>query len=201
MSSCVLFVHGLASENFGNHVTHYSHLGSTAIVKLDIKLARLLLGVLNISTKVTNTIVSIILGRGHPCELNESKERKDLSETSRGNGPNTVNTRRNVGELQVVGGRKVSVKHNVVVVHNGSDDGHHSNASVLALDGTAALERLGFGLKPAERVENAEGFSYSEFELVHHVHLGRTAGGRSGGEGCGGAGEQGDQGELHFFIN
>jgi len=154
VSSSVLLVHGLASEDLSNHVAHDTHLGSTAVVELNIELAGLLLRVLDVSAEVPNTIVTVVLGRRHPGELDKGEESKDLGKTSGGDGTDSVNASGDIRELEVVGGGKVSIEDNVVVVDDGANDGSHGNTAVLALDSTTALEGLRLGLKPAKGIKD-----------------------------------------------
>jgi hypothetical protein len=166
VSSSILLIHGLSSNLLSNHVSHNSHHCSTSIIKLSIELASLLLGVKDVISKVTYSIVSIVLGSRQPSKLNETKEGDDLSKSSSGNGEDSVNSSGDIRELEVVGGRDVSVEDDVVVVNDGSYDSCHSNTSVLALDSTAALEGLWFGLEPSERIENSERLGSSEFDFT-----------------------------------
>ena len=200
MARGVLLVHGLASKNLSNHVTHDTHLGGTAVVKLNVQLAGLLSGVLDISSEVANTVVSRVVGGRHPGKLNKSEEGKDLGKTGGGDGADSINTSWDVGELKVVGWGKVSIEYDVVVVNDGSNNGHHGNTAVLALYGTAALEGLRLGFKPAKRVEYTKGLRCTQFELAHHVEGG--GGGLLGnwGEGGGRANKEGGNGELHLVL-
>ena len=54
----------------------------------------------------------------------------------------------------------------MVVVDNVSNDGSHGNATVLALDGTTALEGLRLGFHPSERVKDTKGLGGSKLQLV-----------------------------------
>ena len=103
----------------------------------------LLLGVLDVGTEVSDAVVTVVLGGGHPGELDEAADGDDLGEAGGGDGEESSDSGGDVGELEVVGGGDVPVEDDVVVVDDGSDNGHHSNAAVLPLDGTAALEGLG----------------------------------------------------------
>jgi len=135
-----------------DHDTHDAHHGGTAVVHLGIELAGLLLGVLNVVTEPSDSVVTVVLGGGHPGELDESEEEEDLEETSGGDGADAVDAVGDVGELELLRGGEVSVELDVVVVDNGTDDGSHANAAVLALDGATALEVLGLGVEPSEGV-------------------------------------------------
>ena len=110
MSSSVLFVHGLSGKLFSNHVSEDTHHGGTSVVDLGVQLASLLSGVKDVSSEVTNSVVTIVLGSGPPGNLNESNEGKDLGKSSSGNGGNSGHTSGNIRELQVVGRGNVSAK-------------------------------------------------------------------------------------------
>ena len=72
---------GLALKDVVDHDAKDAHHSGTAVVELNIELAGLLLGVLDVVTEVTNTVVTVVLGGGHPGELNKSEEGKDLEKT------------------------------------------------------------------------------------------------------------------------
>ena len=156
VASSVLLVHGLSSELLCDHVAHDAHHSSAAIVQLNIELASLLLGVEDVTTEVANTVITVVLRGREPCELDKAEESNDLGKTGGGNGENSVDASGDVGELQVVGGRDVSIKNNVVVVNNGADDSSHCNTAVLALDSATALEGLGLRVEPSKGIENTK---------------------------------------------
>ena len=135
-----------------DHDAKDAHHSGTAVVELNIELAGLLLGVLDVGAEVSDAVVAVVLGGGHPGELDEGKEEEDLEEAGGGDGADSVDAVGDVGELEVLGGAQVSVELDVVVVDNGTDDGSHANAAVLALDGATALEVLGLGVEPSEGV-------------------------------------------------
>merc|ERR1712072_941256 len=60
----------------------------------------------------------------------------------------------------------VAIEDDSVGVDNLSDEGNHTDASVLALDGPAALEGLGLGVKPSERIEDTKGLGDTKLKLV-----------------------------------
>ena len=107
-------------------------------------------------------------------------------------GADAVDAGGDVGELEVGGLGKVTIEDNVVVVDNGTDDGSHGNAAVLALDGTTTLEGLGLSLEPAEGIVDAEGLGDTELEL-RDGEVGGDTSGLGGGEGGGGA-DKGSEG-------
>ena len=166
VSGSVLLVHGLSSHALNNHVSHNSHHGGTSVVQLNIQLAGLLGGILNVGSEPANTVVSVVLGGRHPGKLNKGEESKDLEETSGGDGADSVNTGGDIRELQVGRGRKVAIEDDVVVVDDGSNNGSHSNTSVLALNSTTTLEGLRLSLEPSKRIEDSKGLSDTELELT-----------------------------------
>ena len=165
VSSGVLFVHGLSRDLFGDHVSDDSHHSSTSVVKFGVQLAGLLSRVKDVSSEVTNSVVTIVLGSGPPGNLNESNEGKDLGKSSRGDREKSVNSGGDIRELQVVGWGDVSIEDDVVVVNDGSDNGSHSNTSVLALNGSATFEGLRLSVHPAKRIENTKWLGGSELKL------------------------------------
>jgi len=163
----VLLVHGLSCDLFSNHVSHDAHHGSTSVVDLSIQLACLFSGVKDISSEVTDSVVSIVLGCRQPCDLNESDECKDLGKSGIWDTEEAINSGRNIRELQVVGRRNVSIEHNVVVVDDASNDGSHRNTSVLAFHSSATFEGLRLSRDPTKRIENTKGLGGTNLELIH----------------------------------
>jgi len=197
VSGSVLLVHGLASELFSNQVTNDTHHGGTAVVDLNIQLAGLLFRVLYVGSEVSNTVVSVVLGGGHPGQLNKGEEGKDLGESGGGDGTDTIGTKRDVRELQVVRGGQVSIEDNVVVVDDDTDNGSHGNTSVLALNRSAALKGLGLGLQPAQRIVHTKGLGDTKLELTDLEGRGGL-GSLGRGESGGGSGKEGGDSELHL---
>jgi hypothetical protein len=184
VSSRVLLVHSLSGDALRNHVSKDSHHSSTSVVKLSIKLAGLLLGVLDVISEPSNSVVSIVLGSRHPCELHKSSEEKDLKKSSGGDSTDSVNSGGNISELKVGGRGKVSVEGDVVVVDNASYNSSHGNTSVLTLNSTTTLEVLGLSIEPSERIVDSKGIGSSKLELVY-IKRGGDLGGRSRGKsGC-----------------
>ena len=68
--------------------------------------------------EVSHSIVTIVLRRRHPGQLNKGKESQDLKQSSRWNSTDTISTERDIRELQVVGWGKVSIEDDVVVVND-----------------------------------------------------------------------------------
>eukprot|EP01083_Nonionella_stella_P271087 918305_1 len=197
VSSRVLLVHGLSGKNLSNHISHDSHHSGTSVVKLNIKLAGLLLGVLNIGSEVSYSVISVVLGGRHPCELNKGEESKDLGKSGSGDGTDSVNSGGNIRELKVGGRGKVSVEGDVVVVYDNSYNGCHGNTSVLTLDGTTTLEGLGLSLEPSKRIIDSEGLGDSKLNLRNLKRGGGLGGGGRGECGSRGNKEGGDE-KLHF---
>ena len=197
VASGVLLVHGLSSENLSNHISHDSHHSGTSVVKLGIKLAGFLFWVLDVVSEPTDTVVSIVLGSGHPGELNKSEEEKDLKKSGSWDSTDSVNSSGDITELEVGGWGKVSVEGDVVVVYDGSNYGSHGNTSVLALNSTTTFEVLGFSVEPSKRVINSKRGSGSKLKLVNHFKGRRSLATGGRGEGGGRSGEEGGDGELH----
>ena len=139
-----------------DHDAQDAHHGGTAVVELGIQLAGLLLGVLDGITEPADAVVTVVLGGGHPGELDKGEEEKDLEEAGGRDGADSVDTVGDVGEFEVGRGAEVSVELDVVVVDDGSEDSSHGDAAVLALDGTTTLEGLGLGVQPAKRIVDTE---------------------------------------------
>ena len=99
VSGSVLLVHGLSGHALNNHVSHNSHHGGTSVVQLNIQLAGLLGGILNVGSEPANTVVSVVLGGRHPGKLYKGEEEKDLQKTSSGDGTDSINTGGDVREL------------------------------------------------------------------------------------------------------
>ena len=149
MKSGVLFVHSLPRDLFRDHVTHDTHHGGAAIVDLSVQFPGLLFRVLDVAAEVSDAVVAIVLARREPGNLDEAEEGDNLSDTRGGHGEDSINSGGDVGELKVVGRGQVTVEHDVVVVHDGSDNGSHGNTAMLPLDGATTLERFGFSLHPS----------------------------------------------------
>ena len=169
VSGGVLFVHGLSSHNLDNHVTHDTHHSGTSVVKLNVELAGLLSGVLDVVTEPSDSVVSVVLGGRHPGKLNKGEEEKNLEKSGSGDGTDSINTGGDIGEFKVGRGGKVSVEDDVVVVDNSSHNGSHGNTSVLALDGTTTFEGLRLSVQPSERIVDSKRGGGSKLKLVYHV--------------------------------
>jgi hypothetical protein len=102
MASGVLLVHGLSSDSLGSKVSDDSHHGGTSVVKLNIKLADLLLWVNDFGTEVTDSVVSVVLGGRHPCKLNKGEESKDLGDSGSWDGEESLDAGRDIRELPVI---------------------------------------------------------------------------------------------------
>ena len=175
VSSRVLFVHGLSGKLFGDHVSDNSHHGGTSVVQLNIELAGFLFRIFNVGSEVSNSVVSVVLGGRHPCELNKGDETQDLGQTGGRDGEDSGDSSRDIRELQVVRRGNVSVEDDVVVVDNGTDNGSHGNTSVLALDSPTTFEGLGLGLEPSKRIIDTKRLSDTEFYIcVLRIRIAKT---------------------------
>jgi len=198
VSSSVLLIHGLSSELLSNHVSENAHHSSTAVVELSIELAGLLLGVLDVGSEESNPVVSIILASRPPGELNKTTDSNNLGKSGSRDGEKAIDASGDVAELKVVAGGDVSIIDDVVVVDNASNNGHHGNASVLTLNGTATLKGLRLAGHPSEGIEHAEGLGGSELELVDHLHRSGRGRRNRGIERTGSSKGGGKDSELHF---
>mmetsp|Transcript_18016 Transcript_18016/g.37498 ORF Transcript_18016/g.37498 Transcript_18016/m.37498 type:complete len:226 (+) Transcript_18016:103-780(+) len=196
---------GLSSGSLSDHVSKDGKHGSTAVVELDVELAGLDLLVNDVLSEPSDAVVSVVLGSRHPGELNESKKGEDLGKSSRrdlGEASEDLSANAgsvNVGELEVLGLGDVSVEDDAVGVDNLSDKGSHANTSVLALDGTAALESLRLRVEPSKRIVDTEGLSDTELKLVDLEGgggLGRRGRGKSSSRGNKGS----EKSELHGCL-
>jgi hypothetical protein len=198
VSSGVLFVHSLSSDAFRNHVTENSHHSGTSIVDLGVQLAGLFFGV-EVLSEPTNSVVSVVLGSRHPCKLDKGEEEKDLKKSGVGDGADSINTSGDIGELQVLRRRKVSIEGDVVVVDNDTDNSSHGNTSVLALDSSATLERLGFSFEPSKGVIDSKRGGDTDLKFID-VQGGGCLSLLGRGESGGGSGEEGGDSEFHLVC-
>mmetsp|Transcript_21347 Transcript_21347/g.59345 ORF Transcript_21347/g.59345 Transcript_21347/m.59345 type:complete len:228 (-) Transcript_21347:59-742(-) len=199
VSGCGLLVQVLAGEDLLDEDSGDCGHGSTSVVELGVLLADLLAWLLLpvVDLSESDTVVSVELGCWPPGELDESCDEDDLGESGGWDLEESSDTAVDVGELDVVGWGKVSIEGPLVVVDESSEHGHHGDASVLALDGTTALEGLWLSLQPSKWIEDTEWLSDTKLELADLE--GRGGLGRLGwGECGGGTGEEGGDGELHF---
>jgi len=88
---------------------------------------------------------------------------------------------------------------NTSVVNKHTDNSNHGNTSMLALDSTAALERLRLSLKPSKRIKHSKGFSNTNLKFIN-IESRRLWGRHRGHEGRGRGGEGSEKGELHFLL-
>ena len=133
------------------------------MLQLNIELAGLFFRILDVRSEVSNSVVSVVLGSRHPCELNKGEEGQDLRQTSRWDGKDSTDSGRDIGELQVIGRGNVSIKNDVVVVDNGTNNSSHGDTSVLTFDSTTTFKGLRLGLEPSERIIDSERLSDTEF--------------------------------------
>ena len=73
---------GLAVHDVVDHDAEDAHHGGAAVVDLGVELAGLLLGVFDGVTEPSDAVVAVVLGGGHPGELDKGEESKDLEKTS-----------------------------------------------------------------------------------------------------------------------
>ena len=165
MSSGVLFVHSLSSDDFDNHVTHDSHHSGTSVVDLSVKLAGLFFRV-EVLSEPTNSVVSVVLGCRQPSEFDKGEEGKDLKKSGVGDGTDSVNSGGDIGEFEVLRRGKVSIENNVVVVDDDTDNGSHGNTSVLSLDSPTTFEGLRLGFQPSKRIVNSKRSGNTDLELI-----------------------------------
>ena len=92
MSGGVLLIHSLSSDLFGHHVSDDTHHSSTSVVDLGVQLAGLLCGIKDVSSEVTDSVVTIVLGCRPPCNLNKTDEGKDLGKSSTWDREESVNS-------------------------------------------------------------------------------------------------------------
>jgi len=67
-------------------------LALTMLQQLNIELAGLLGGVLDVLSEVANTVISRVVRGRHPGDLGKSGEEEDLEKSSGGDGADSVNT-------------------------------------------------------------------------------------------------------------
>lgn len=166
MSRCCLLVQVLTSKDFlSNHAGNSHHCGAT-IVEFGVLLTNLLGGFLLpvVDFSKPDSVVTIKLGGGPPGKLNQCGYKNDLGKSSRWDLEKSTDTRVNIGELQVVGWRQVSIESPLVVVNESAKHSHHGNASVLAFNGSVAGEFLVIG-NVSKRVEETKGSSGANFLL------------------------------------
>lgn len=172
MSRGCLLVQALSSKDLLGNNSGNTHHGSTSVIEFGVLLTNLLGGFLLpvVDLSKPDAVVTIKLGGGPPGKLNESHDNKDLSKSSRGDLEKSTNTRVNVGELQVVGRRKVTIESPLVVVDKSTKHGHHGNTSVLALNGSVAGEFLVIGnvSKGVEETKRSSGTNL----LFRHLECG-----------------------------
>ena len=199
MSGGGLLSKALPSDNFVNEGSKDGHHSGTSVVKLGVLLANFLggLGFPVVQGSKPYTVVAIKLGGRPPGKFNKPADKDDLKKTCRWNLEKTSDSGVNVGELKVLGWGKVSIEGPVVVVHKGTQHGHHGNTSVLAFNGTVANELILVG-DVSQRIEESKRSSGTNFSLSDHVQGSRGGslwcnGGKGGGRADHGKG--GD--ELH----
>ena len=88
-------------------------LALTMLQQLNIELAGLLGGVLDVLSEVANTVISRVVRGRHPGDLGKSGEEEDLEKSSGGDGADSVNTGGHIGELKVLARAQVSIEGDV----------------------------------------------------------------------------------------
>lgn len=139
-----LLVQVLSSEHFLGDDSGNTHHGCTSVVELRVLLTNFLRGFLLpvVDLSEPDTVVAIKLGGGPPCKLDQTRNNKDLGKSGSGDLEKSTDSGINVGELQVVGGRNVSIESPLVVVNESSEHSHHGNTSVLAFNGSVSCKLL-----------------------------------------------------------
>ena len=164
MSRSGLLVQALSSEDLLGDNTGNGHHGGATVVEFGVLLTnllgRFLFPVVDLSKP--DSVVTIKLGGRPPGKLNESQKDDDLGKSSRWDLEKSTNTRVDIGELQVVGWRQVSIESPLVVVNESAKHGHHGNTTVLSLDGSVSGEFLVIS-DISKRVEETKGGSGTNF--------------------------------------
>jgi len=139
-----LLVQALSGKDFLSNDSGNTHHSGTTVVEFRVLLTNFLGGFLFpvVDLSKPDTVVAIKLGGGPPGKLDKAHNNKDLGKSSRWDLEKSTDSAINISELQVAGGRKVSIESPLVVVDKGSKHGHHGNTSVLALDGSVSGEFL-----------------------------------------------------------
>ena len=188
----------LSLDAFLDHSSQDSQLSGTSVVQFNVELVGKLLSLQGLS-EVSGSVVSGVVGSRPSDGLHEANSEQDLEKAERWDGTDSINTvrdgRERNGSIKGDGAREFDSG----VVDKGSDDCHHGNTSVLALNGTTTLESLGLGLEVSKRVENSERLGGSDLELVDLKGTGSASIlGRSEGSGRGNQGSKGN--DLHLSI-
>ena len=188
----------MSSQALSNHGTGNTQHSGTSVVDLGIELAGLFFGV-EVLSEPANSVVTIVLGSRHPCEFDKSEECKDLEESGVGDGTDSVNSGRDIGEFKFLRRGNVSIEDNVVVVNDHSDDGSHTDTSVLSLDSPTTFERLGLGFEPSKRIVNTQRSGDSDLEFID-IQCSRGLSLLDRGECSRGGDKRGKDGGLHFVF-
>jgi hypothetical protein len=101
--------------------------------------------------------------------------------------------------LQVRRRGKVSIKDDVVVVNDDSNNGSHGDTSVLTLNGTTTLESFWLRVQPSQRIKDSEWLGDTKLKLVD-IQGGRGLGGGSWGKGSSRGDKEGGNSKLHGEI-
>jgi len=186
-----------------DHKGQHTHLGGTSLVQFNSTLVEL--GFLIVVTdpsdreagarEVTGERSLSLLPSG---KFEEPAEGKDLKGAGNRNSERRVPARSEVGELGSVRA-DITRKVDTGLVDQVSDNTKHTDASVLDLDVTEAVELLLVAIgNKAEGIEESKGSLGTELTLESHVGGNRgTRVLRGRGEGGGGGNEGGGNSELH----
>jgi hypothetical protein len=79
----------------------------------------------------------------------------------------SINTNGDIRELDVLAGAQVSIKSDVVIKDNDTNDGSHGNTSMLVVDDmTMMLQGFGLSLKPAKRIIDTKRGGDTNLKLI-----------------------------------
>ena len=173
-----------------NHEGEDTHLGGAAVVELDGELS--VDGLLVPAGSLELSGLDVVLAGG-VAELDEANEGDDLGSTGGRDGVEGGEAGLHGGEGKAVGDvtREADASGGDEVAENGK----HSDAAVLGLDGAQAVEAsLVSVLEQTKRVPEAERRLGSDGVLEVHLESGGASGHAGGGEG-GGAEEGGEDGD------
>ena len=187
-----------------DHEAEDAHHGGTAVVELDGALGELGLLIEGVPAEVEGTVAEVtgeFTGLGtvggvlHDEELEEANEGDDLEKALLGDGVGALDGGEAVGEgvEAVTGVVDGAIKVDAVAGDDLAEEGKLTDAAVLDLDVTEAVETLLVGI-----LEEAEGVKESERGLGAELRLEGLEGGGGGtllGRGEGGsAGDEGGNG-------
>merc|ERR1719316_2119936 len=100
---------------FGDHVAEDAEHRKSAVGHLSVQLLCLLL-LRILHTEETHIVISIVLGRGPPCHLDEAAKEENLSHTRCRDAEDALTAIRDVRELQLLRERKVPWELDISIV-------------------------------------------------------------------------------------